>query len=86
MELYASVGCSSCHGVEGEGVVAPRLIGSRTVNNVNTLVQRILYGGGDMPPFDYLADEEIAAISNYVRTVINKQTKLVTAEDVAASR
>jgi len=85
-ELYGSVGCSSCHGVDGEGVVAPRLIGSRTVSNVNTLIQRILYGGGDMPPFDSLADEEIAAIANYVRTVINKQTKLVTAEEVAASR
>jgi mono/diheme cytochrome c family protein len=84
--LYNDVGCASCHGENGEGVVAPRLKGSRAINDVPTFVQRILFGGGDMAPFDYLEDAEIAAIANYVRTVINKQTIVVTEADVASAR
>jgi mono/diheme cytochrome c family protein len=84
--LYEDVGCASCHGYEGEGPLAPRLKGSNAIKDIPTFASRILYGGGDMAPFDYLADAEIAAIANYVRTVINKQTVLMTEEDVAARR
>lgn len=84
--LYEDVGCASCHGFQGEGPAAPRLKGSNAIKDIGTFASRILYGGGDMAPFDYLEDAEIAAIGNYVRTVLNKQTVLMTEEDVAGRR
>ena len=72
--------------MEGEGVTAPRLVGSQAIKNPATLIQRILYGGGDMPPFDHLTEAEVAAIANYVRTGLNDRTDVVKPEDVAASK
>lgn len=85
-EQYEFQGCASCHGLEGEGGAGPKISGNPAVNNADALIQRILFGGGDMPPFSHLSDEEIAAISNFVRTELNSRSELVTAEDVAAFR
>jgi len=85
-EQFEFQGCASCHGLEGEGGAGPKIAGNPAVNNADALIQRILFGGGDMPPFSHLTDEEIAAISNFVRTELNSRSELVTAEDVAAFR
>ncbi|MCF1742755.1 c-type cytochrome [Paradevosia shaoguanensis] len=85
-QIFETIGCSSCHGTKGEGITAPKLVGSLTVSKVDTLLKRILYGGGDMPPFNNLTDEQVAAVANFVRSKINNYSAGVTAEDVTKAR
>lgn len=64
--------CSGCHGEHGEGDVGPVLVGSAAAQDPKTLINRILYGGNEMPGFaDQLSDVQIAAVVNYVRNGLN---------------
>lgn len=86
--LFASAGCATCHGEAGvgRGSRAPRLAGSGFATSARNVAGRVLDGSGAMPSFARLANEEIAAIANYVATVINGGTALVAAADVEAMR
>jgi mono/diheme cytochrome c family protein len=74
--------CSACHQAEGQGVPGafPPLAGNPDLFRDRLFPVRVILSGlegtitvkgaqyrGAMPPFDHLADAEIAAIVNYVR-------------------
>ncbi|RXF70566.1 PQQ-dependent sugar dehydrogenase [Arcticibacter tournemirensis] len=85
-QLYASY-CSSCHKADGKGIPGtfPSLENSKTVNGEKRALADILLNGlkektingvkydASMPSFDFLKDEEAAAILNYIRTGFNNQ-------------
>lgn len=52
--------CSGCHGDDGEGGVGPALDGSVDAYSPEQMVTLILDGQGDMPPHDYMEDQDIA--------------------------
>ena len=62
--------CSSCHGADAMGGTGSNLL-QEIVNETN-FVNTILMGRGrEMPPYDYLADQEIADIVAYVKSLAN---------------
>jgi mono/diheme cytochrome c family protein len=65
--LFVAEGCVTCHGIGGRGgVVGPAI----EHNDAQTLRQRTRMGPEGMPRFsDALTDDEIAAISAYLRSV-----------------
>ena len=86
-EVFATVGCSACHGANGEGGIGPALAGNADLANAALVINQILVGGGVMPPFAQLTDDQIAAVANYVRTSWGNQAEvMVQAADVAAVR
>lgn len=85
--LFRAAGCASCHGERGEGGArTPRIAGNGFTFAPGNVVYQILEGGGPMPPFARLSDNEIAAIANFVRTVLNPYTDRVTADFVRGLR
>jgi cytochrome c oxidase subunit II len=78
--LYA-LNCATCHGGNGEGMedVFPPLAGSQVVNGVEAwTLMLVLHGRGAMPGFSHvLDDDEIAAVSTYVRTSWGNQGRPV---------
>lgn len=94
--------CEKCHGASGRGGMfsGPPLAGSAVVQHQNpaSLLNNIIYGP-DMPKEvsfggwetmkaygDVLNDEEIVAVSNYVRGSWSNRAPPVSAEDVARQR
>ncbi|MBL9211761.1 MAG: c-type cytochrome [Opitutaceae bacterium] len=71
--------CGACHGPEGKGLpgVAPALAGSKVVaESPDELIRSVLFGRNqdrknpafpDMPPFNGLGDDDVAAVVSYVR-------------------
>jgi mono/diheme cytochrome c family protein len=94
--------CASCHGDQGQGApsIYPALAGNRavTLGSPNNLVQLVSRGGfapstaGNprpfgMPPFRHLmSDEEIAAVTTYVRQSWGNASAPVSALDVLRVR
>lgn len=78
--------CGGCHGAGGEGGYGPPLTANAFVADAAAFVSRILNGGELMPRFAHLTDDEIAAIVNFVRAVLNDNTDLIDAAFVAAER
>ncbi|WP_417459923.1 c-type cytochrome [Kordiimonas sp.] len=92
--------CAACHQYDGGGVpmMQPELILSPRANgDVGGVIDMILLGSAavepgmseysnEMPPFDYLTDEDIALIATYVRTNFENAGGAVTAADVADRR
>ena len=66
--------CAKCHGAGGEGGYGPRLTGSALVQNADA-VATLLHNGGILMPSvgrDW-TDEEIAAVTSYVKEKIGNQ-------------
>ncbi len=62
--------CAACHGAEGQGGGGPALVGSSVVQSRSAVIYQILFGAMDhgMPAFDSsLSDQQIAAVSTYIR-------------------
>jgi cytochrome c oxidase subunit 2 len=66
--------CAKCHGAEGEGGYGPRVAGSALVQDDRALATLLHNGGIKMPPVgrDW-TDEEIAAVTSYVKENIGNQ-------------
>ncbi len=66
--------CAKCHGVEGEGGYGPRVAGSALVQDEQALATLLHNGGIRMPPVgkDW-TDEEIAAVTSYVKENLGNQ-------------
>ncbi len=65
-----SENCAVCHGPNGEGNVGPKLDGDTWIQTRANIINQVLFGATDhgMPPFiDQLTDEQIAAVTTYVR-------------------
>lgn len=90
-DLYQQY-CFSCHKEKGKGLkdVYPALAGSSVVKDKDRFMKMVLNGkgGGDyaMPAFNFLKDEDLQKILNYVRIDMNNETGLITAEEVSAQR
>lgn len=67
-ELYVR-NCQSCHGANGEGGIGFRLDGNPVLQSAGGVAGMIITGYLEhgMPPFDRLSNEQIAAITTYVR-------------------
>ena len=62
--------CAACHGATGAGGGGPSLIGSNVVQSRSAVIYQVLFGAMDhgMPAYEaILSDEEIAAITTYIR-------------------
>ncbi len=93
--------CATCHMADGGGVpgMQPALVGSPVITGNPTLLIDLLLKGpkgvlparsepaaGDMPAFDTMSDDDLAALVTYVRERFGKQAAGVTAAQVAARR
>ena len=71
-EVYDSI-CAGCHMPDGEGAVGageyPGLADNPNLEFPAYAINVIVYGQGAMPAFgDLLSDEQIAAVTNYIRS------------------
>jgi mono/diheme cytochrome c family protein len=87
-QVYATVGCSACHGTNGEGGVGPALAGNTNIDDATVVINQVLNGGEIMPPIGQgLTDAQVAAVINFVRSSWgNTAAEPVTAEQVATVR
>jgi mono/diheme cytochrome c family protein len=89
--LYRAV-CQSCHMPEGQGAVGagmyPALAGNAKLAASRYPAYNVLHGRKGMPGFkNMLSDEQIATVTNYVRTHMGNNYKdALTAADVKALR
>lgn len=89
MEVGAGVyeaNCAVCHGARGGGGAGPRLDGAR-LDNDRLVIRRVLNGGGHMPGFGgVLDDEQVAAVVTFVRKSWSNDFPSVSAEEVIGYR
>jgi len=89
--LYAAI-CAGCHMPDGRGATGagayPALAGNARLASAAYPVITILRGRKGMPPLRFmLDDEQVAAVTHYVRTNLgNRYTDAVTAADVKPHR
>lgn len=89
--LYRAV-CQSCHMAEGQGAkgagMYPALASNPRLASSGYPVYNILHGRKGMPSFKMmLSDEQVAEVTNYVRTHMGNDYKdAVKASDVKAMR
>lgn len=97
-EIY-SQSCTMCHYDGAGNPAAPDLKGSSYLaGEPDPLIKIILEGqnrvsvvngkkfNGYMPKMDYLTDEEVAAVTAYVRSTMAEQRETISAEQVKALR
>jgi mono/diheme cytochrome c family protein len=94
--------CSVCHMTDGSGVpnLQPAIDGGNrvVVGDPNTLITLLLQGAqtalpadrerfsNQMPTFETLTDDEIAAVLTYIRSSFGNKASAVTPKQVAAAR
>ena len=93
--------CAACHQLDGKGVGNfPTLVNSdymlmdteRTIKTIlygtehSIIVNGVEYPGSTMPHFDYLSNNEIAEIANYILNSWGNNGGIVTPEMVASNR
>jgi mono/diheme cytochrome c family protein len=87
-ELFAA-NCSGCHGASGQGVVGPGLAGNADVGRNDFIITTVLFGHEDhgMPAFgEKLTDDQIAAITTFVRSNWGNNFPAIMPADVARAR
>jgi mono/diheme cytochrome c family protein len=87
-QVYSTVGCSACHGPNGEGGAGPALAGNANLADATFVINQVLNGGAVMPPIGQgLTDAQVAAVINFIRSNWgNTAAEQVTAEQVATVR
>jgi quinol-cytochrome oxidoreductase complex cytochrome b subunit len=74
-QLYAKLGCASCHSINGVGgVVAPPLDHVGSARKRDWLIghfkdPQAYTPGSVMPKFDYLSDEELSQLTDYMQSL-----------------
>ena len=84
-ELF-SQHCAGCHGRDGKGGFGSALAGNGRLADDAAVVTQILDGGGGMPAFNRLSDEEVAALGTHIRSSWGNDFGPVLTEDVAGQR
>jgi len=68
--IFAS-NCSPCHGPTGHGGIGPDLTTLPAARNIAVVVHQVTYGGGGMPSFKAMLDQQqIHEVAAYVSGVI----------------
>jgi mono/diheme cytochrome c family protein len=84
--LYDSA-CAACHGAQGEGADrAPPMAGNPFLADVGFVLELILSGAGDMPPFGGLSDREVSAVATFIRNSFGNDFGIIAEEEVATAR
>ncbi|ARO14473.1 hypothetical protein BVG79_01127 [Ketogulonicigenium robustum] len=85
--LYGSA-CAACHGAAGQGMQGPALAArADLMEDKDYLPRTIIHGFGYMPSFaTRLNDEEVAAVSTYIRNSWGNDAGILTPADAAATR
>ena len=92
--------CLACHQIDGSGVpqLNPPLINTDYVKGDKTRLINVVLKGlqgaevdgevydNPMPPFDFLSDDEIAAVLTYVRSNFSNKASAIKKEEVAQAR
>lgn len=84
--------CFSCHKDKGQGLtdIYPALAGSKVVNNKDLLVPMVINGSAkgnySMPAFNFLKEDELHKIVNYVRTSFGDQADSLTKQEISKYR
>jgi len=84
--------CFSCHKAKGRGLknIYPALASSEIVNKKELLIPIVLNGlmGNEysMPAFNFLKDEELNKVLNYVRTSFGNKADSLKANEIASYR
>jgi mono/diheme cytochrome c family protein len=88
-DAFHRVGCSGCHGNDGEGGVGPMLAGNDYLAVRSAVVAQIMNPDtehGGMPAFAHLSDREIAAVATYIRNAWGNEYGIVPEEIIALFR
>jgi glucose/arabinose dehydrogenase/cytochrome c553 len=79
--------CAGCHGANGRGGRGiPALAGNEELADTQHVVHQIIHGGGGMPPFGHLPDDDIAAVATFIRSSWENDFGAVSTEQVAEQR
>ncbi len=85
-EVYATT-CAQCHGAQGQGAFGTKLEGFERLANGTSLVRTVLLGLNSMPALGpVLDDEQVAAVTTYVRNSWGNEFGAVSPEQVEAAR
>lgn len=87
MELGGTIytdNCAACHGENGDA--ERKFAGSQSLKHVVLIASQVIHGGEFMPKFDFLTDEEVAAVGTYIRNSWGNTLGPVTAEEIAVYR
>ena len=77
--------CATCHGAEGQGGLGPAQAGNNSLEDAQFVVDRIVNGKGEMPALGgQLSDEQVAAVSTYIRNTWGNGFGAVSVSDVKA--
>jgi PQQ-dependent dehydrogenase (s-GDH family) len=84
--VYAT-NCAACHGPAGKGAQGPAFVDNEALGDTAYVARTIVHGFGYMPRFgDKLNDDQIAAVSSYIRNSWGNQFGPVQPSDVSAQR
>lgn len=80
--------CAICHGEQGQGVASeiPSLAASPVLEDPYIVIANVHQGVVNMPPFPQLSDDEIAAVTTFVRNSFDNNYGGVAVEEVASIR
>lgn len=84
LQIYTA-NCVGCHGASGEGPVR-KLVGGPLLERKGAIITQIVNGGHFMPGFPALSDDDVAAVSTYVRNSFGNKYGPVSKGDVADYR
>lgn len=87
-EQVYSASCAGCHQANGKGLpgVFPALDGSKNVADKAYTINIMLKGKGGMPSFAQLSDEELAAVTTYIKNSWSNKFGGVTPDEFKAAR
>jgi mono/diheme cytochrome c family protein len=86
-DIYQQSGCVICHGGLGTGGFGPKLAGDPMLAIGQFVIARIINGAGPMPAFgDKLNDQQIAAVTQFIRTSWGNDFGPVTPDQVTGTR
>lgn len=84
--LFAN-NCAACHEADGSGSVGPSFHGNENLADSEYVIDMVLFGGSFMTPFrNDLNDEQIAAVTTFVRNSWGNEFGPIDANEVAEQR
>lgn len=84
--LFAN-NCAACHNADGSGSVGPSFHGNDNLADNEYVIDMVLFGGSFMTPFrNELNDEQIAAVTTFVRNSWGNEYGPINADEVTEQR